>query len=112
MISEFLKEYSVGDSIDTLLGDDELSDAEIVSFIEEVLVPESIIRFAAKYQSMNEFYGDEDDLDDLFGTFCHFEGINEALANHVVNTINVSAASDDDAEDVDDGEVVFKPEDW
>jgi hypothetical protein len=82
--------------------------------LQDIIVPEIVAQFATKFDDLDNRYDydpSDDNLNDIFETFCKFEGLSETLASAVATRINTAAAQDQDDED-DDNEPVFKSKDW
>jgi hypothetical protein len=89
--------------------------------VVECLLPKIAICFANKYNEMTELYDDEPDPQDLFETFCKFEGVSDAMSDVIAISINEGAAAllheelkdDDDDHDEDaDENIVFSSADY
>ena len=114
----YLQELNVQDATERMFADcikEDLSEDEIESVLQDIIIPEIVVQFATKFDGLDNCYEydpSDDNLNDIFETFCKFEGLSERLANAVATTINTAAAQDEDDEDDDDNEPVFKSKDW
>jgi hypothetical protein len=129
-VDALLQEYKIQEALDALFEDEDLSEDELGYIVGEILIPKAVIRFAEHYSEMDDRYDydpSEDNLNNIFQTWCSFEHLSDDLADAVTTTINTLAEEDshrinlpsqkdgdseDAAEEDDDNNVVFKPEDW
>jgi hypothetical protein len=128
----YLQEYKIQEAVDALLQDcvnEDLSEDELENIVGGILIPRIVLQFAEHYSEMDSRYDydpSEDNLNDLFETFCSFEHLSEDLADAVAIRINTLAEEDNiaakqqqqtpatqDSDDEDDNNsVVFHPDDW
>jgi hypothetical protein len=96
-------------TLDACEGED-FSEAEMEWVMEDIVIPEMVIRFAEHYTNIDNCYDDNPDPNTVFRTFVKFEHLSEDLANTVADVINKATAQDSSEDEDDDNEVVFKGE--
>lgn len=113
--NSYLQETNIQEAFEQILVDaidEDLDDEEMKSAVG-ILIKQIICHFAEHYENLNNCYGDYSDLDQALQTYVAFNKISENLATNLATAINSGAANDDEEEeDVDDQEVVYKPDNF
>jgi hypothetical protein len=103
------QDHKVGDVWGAILGDSIVESAEDEETICSILLPLTISLFAETYVAVSD--DTDDDINQVFESFCSHENINLDLQNALAEVINeVSAAYNPD--EADDDDFVFSPDDW
>ena len=93
--SDLLTEMKIGDAIVQILNDDDqFAEAEAEQVFGEILLPQIVVTFADKYDSLSD--DDGEDLQKYFEAFLQFEHIPQELGNVVAASINELAKEDED----------------
>jgi hypothetical protein len=134
----YLEESNAGDAVRAMLEDcrdsEDMNVEQTLLVFDNFLVPQIIQLFAERYDALTQDdHQMSHDLNDIFQLFVSFENLSEAVADKIALAINSAAAhaaaddpdnddgdhsndGNEDADeydpDIDDNDVVFKPQDW
>jgi hypothetical protein len=93
-----LDEMKMGEACVQILNDEQLGEDDQQQVLGELLLPQIILAFADKYDSLRD--DDGADLQNFFEAFLTFEHIPEELHNVIAATINTAAKEDEEEDGV------------
>jgi hypothetical protein len=104
----------IGNALEMIIDDavsESLSEGQALYIVENLILPQIVVRFALHLNDLNEMYGYEHSPHEVLSAFCDFNELSEDFQNDIAQEIVEAAAAHSDG-DVDDEDVVFKREDW